>query len=92
MQKGITAPFCVQPRKRGNMNSFMSWVGGKKALRDAIVARLDERCDRYVEVFGGGGWVLFHKRPSKFEVYNDFNGTLVNLYRCVRDHPDELCE
>ena len=70
----------------------MSWVGGKKALRDAIVARLDERCDRYVEVFGGGGWVLFHKRPSKFEVYNDFNGTLVNLYRCVRDHPDELCE
>ena len=35
----------------------MSWVGGKKALRDAIVARLDERCDRYVEVFGGGGWV-----------------------------------
>lgn len=39
----------------------MSWVGGKKALRDAIVARLDERCDRYVEVFGGGGWVLFHK-------------------------------
>ena len=36
----------------------MSWVGGKKALRDAIVARLDERCDRYVEVFGGGGWVL----------------------------------
>ena len=70
----------------------MSWVGGKKALRDAIVARLDERCDRYVEVFGGGGWVLFHKRPSKFEVYNDFNGTLVNLYRCVRDHPDELCD
>ena len=74
MQKGITAPFCVQPRKRGNMNSFMSWVGGKKALRDAIVARLDERCDRYVEVFGGGGWVLFHKRPSKFEVYNDKAG------------------
>lgn len=61
------------------MNSFMSWVGGKKALRDAIVARLDERCDRYVEVFGGGGWVLFHKRPSKFEVYNDFNGTLVTF-------------
>ncbi len=86
-KKASQPPFCVQSRKRGNMNSFMSWVGGKKALRDAIVARLDERCDRYVEVFGGGGWVLFHKRPSKFEVYNDFNGTLVNLYRCVRDHP-----
>ena len=74
------------------MNSFMSWVGGKKALRDAIVTRLPNSCDRYVEVFGGGGWVLFHKTPGKFEVYNDFNPNLANLYRCVRDHPDELCE
>ena len=61
----------------------MSWVGGKKALRDAIVTRLCHSCDRYVEVFGGGGWVLFHKTPGKFEVYNDFNPNLANLYRCV---------
>jgi DNA adenine methylase len=46
---------------------------------------------RYIEVFGGGGWVLFHKQPGKdFEVYNDFNANLVNLYRCVREHPEEL--
>ena len=74
------------------MNSFMAWVGGKKALRDEIVTRLSHSCDRYVEVFGGGGWVLFHKPPAKFEVYNDFNPNLANLYRCVRDHPEELCE
>ena len=72
------------------MNSIISWVGGKKALRDAIVARLDERCDRYVEVFGGGGWVLFHKRPSKFEVYNDIEGELVNFFRVVKNRPAEL--
>jgi len=70
----------------------MSWVGGKKALRDAICLRLNRNCDRYVEVFGGGGWVLFHKQPQKFEVYNDFNPNLANLYRCVRDHPEPLCE
>ena len=70
----------------------MSWVGGKKALRDEIVIRLNRKCDRYVEVFGGGGWVLFHKPPGKFEVYNDFNPNLANLYRCVREHPKELCE
>ncbi len=74
------------------MNSFMSWVGGKKALRESIVLRLPQDCDRYVEVFGGGGWVLFYKAPSKFEVYNDFNPNLANLYRCVRDCPKELCE
>lgn len=44
--------------------------------------------ERYVEVFGGGGWVLFHKpRRNDYEVYNDFNGLLVNLYRCVREQP-----
>lgn len=69
----------------------MSWVGGKKALRDEIVARFPLDYKRYIEVFGGGGWVLFHKNPGKdFEVYNDFNSNLVNLYRCVREHPDEL--
>ena len=73
------------------MNSFMSWVGGKKSLREDIVSRLNHQCDRYVEVFGGGGWVLFYKDPWKFEVYNDFNPNLTNLYRCVRDFPDALC-
>jgi DNA adenine methylase len=35
--------------------------------------------------------VLFHKNPGNdFEVYNDYNSLLVNLYRCVREKPDEL--
>ena len=69
----------------------MSWVGGKKALRDEIVSRFPLDYKRYIEVFGGGGWVLFHKQPGRdFEVYNDFNGNLVNLYRCVREHAVEL--
>ena len=73
------------------MNSFMSWIGGKKALRDEIISRFPTDCKRYIEVFGGGGWVLFHKAPGNdFEVYNDRNPNLANLYRCVRDHPDEL--
>ncbi len=73
------------------MNSFMSWVGGKKALREEIVRRFPLSYERYIEVFGGGGWVLFHKPPGRdFEVYNDFNSLLANLYRCVRDKPDLL--
>jgi len=49
--------------------------------------------ERYIEVFGGGGWVLFHKDPGNdFEVYNDFNGLLVNRCRCVREKPAELME
>lgn len=49
--------------------------------------------ERYIEVFGGGGWVLFHKPPrGDFEVFNDFDGNLVNLYRCVRDKPQVLID
>ncbi len=56
-----------------------------------MVQRFPLLYERYVEVFGGGGWVLFHKpRKNDFEVYNDFNGLLVNLYRCVREQPEEL--
>ncbi|HOG67870.1 MAG TPA: DNA adenine methylase [Fibrobacteraceae bacterium] len=69
----------------------MSWIGGKKAMRELIVSLFPLYYERYIEVFGGGGWVLFHKDPGNdFEVYNDFNSLLVNLYRCVRDHYESL--
>ncbi|WIV13559.1 DNA adenine methylase [Proteiniborus sp. MB09-C3] len=71
----------------------MSWIGGKKSLRDLIVSLFPLYYERYIEVFGGGGWVLFHKPPGNdFEVYNDFNGLLTNLYRCVREKPNELID
>ena len=73
------------------MNAFMPWVGGKRALREQIVSMFPVFYERYIEVFGGAGWVLFHKNPGNdFEVYNDYNSLLVNLYRCVREKPDEL--
>ena len=73
------------------MDSFMSWVGGKKALRDEILSRFPLYYEKYIEVFGGAGWVLFHKPPGMdFEVWNDYNSNLANLYRCVRDKPNKL--
>lgn len=37
--------------------------------------------------------MLFHKDSGNdFEVYNDFNGLLANLHRCVREKPAELME
>ena len=62
------------------MNSLISWVGGKKSIRDLIYARFPQNYGRYIEVFGGGGWVLFGKKPDKFEVYNDFNNNLSNMF------------
>lgn len=73
------------------MNSFLSWIGGKKLLREKICNEFPEKYDRYVEVFGGAAWVLFNeKRPGKIEIYNDYNSELVNLFRCVKYHSEEV--
>lgn len=43
-----------------------------------------------MEVFGGGGSILLNKERSVKEILNDRNGNLINLYRVVREHPNEL--
>jgi DNA adenine methylase len=73
------------------MNSFISWIGGKKLLKKEIINRFPEKFNRYIEVFGGAGWVLFGKdKIANMEVYNDYNSDLVNLFRCVKFHCGEL--
>lgn len=75
------------------MNSFITWIGGKKVLRKLILEQFPkkEMFDRYIEVFGGAGWVLFSEEQlAKTEIYNDINGNLVNLFRCVKYHAGEL--
>jgi DNA adenine methylase len=39
----------------------------------------------YVEVFGGGASLLFAKKPSPVEVYNDIDSNLVSFFRVLRD-------
>lgn len=74
-------------------NSPIPRVGGKRLLRKEICDRFpdSDRFDRYVEVFGGAAWVLLYKnKHAKMEVYNDADGELVNLMRCIKYHSSEL--
>ncbi len=81
-------------QKKGDdeIQSMIPWIGGKQSLYRLIIRRFpaDYRQRKYVEVFGGGGSVLLNKEPSLKEVYNDFNSSLVNLFRMVRENPLEL--
>ena len=73
------------------MKSFIPWVGGKTLLAKKIVEQFPDDIDRYIEVFGGGGSVLFYKdKHANLEVYNDLNSDLVNLFRCAKYHCTEL--
>jgi DNA adenine methylase len=73
------------------LNSFIAWIGGKKLLRKHITEKFPEEFERYIEVFGGAGWVLFGKEQGKeLEVFNDIDSNLINLYRCIKYHCNEL--
>lgn len=73
------------------MDSLISWVGGKKQLRDKISKLIPSNFNTYVEPFGGAGWVLFYKdRWADVEVYNDKDSRLVNLFKIAKLHPEAL--
>ena len=74
------------------MKSFMGWVGRKNNLKKRILNHFPEHYGRYIEVFGGAGWVLFakEKKQGQMEVYNDLNSNLVNLFRCIKYHPEAV--
>jgi len=65
------------------------YYGGKFYLLPYLL-KVIPRHICYVEVFGGGGYLLLNKKRSRVEVYNDINGDVVNLFRVLRDNGDEL--
>lgn len=74
-------------------NSPIPRVGGKRLLRKTICESFPpaEKFNRYIEVFGGAAWVLLYKdKHAQLEVYNDADGNLVNLMRCIKYHSGEL--
>lgn len=67
---------------------IVKWVGGKRQLLDQIVPRIPEH-STYYEPFVGGGAVLFKMQPKK-AVINDSNEELINIYRVIKEQPEEL--
>jgi DNA adenine methylase len=68
---------------------LVPWIGGKRKFADHILPLFpDHTC--YVEPFCGAAALFFMKEPSRVEVLNDVNGDLVNLYRVVKHHLEEL--
>ena len=74
-----------------NIKTPVSWMGNKTPILNILYALFPRQYNRYIEPFGGSGAVLLGKeQPDKFEVYNDYNRNLVNLFRCMRDRPMEF--
>lgn len=70
---------------------FLKWVGGKRQLMPSIVEHLPENIKsyKYIEPFIGGGAVLFSLQPEN-AIINDFNEELINVYKVIKQSPEEL--
>lgn len=74
---------------------FVKWVGGKRQLLSVLLEHMPaDRHGLYVEPFIGGGALYWHVAgiPNTFQRFwiNDANRDLIEAYRAVRDHPQEL--
>jgi len=72
------------------VRSPVRWFGGKGNMVKKLLPLLPQ-CHTYVECFGGGASLLFAKKPSPVEVYNDLDSGLVNFFRVIRDR-DKFAE
>lgn len=76
-------------KKNVILSPVVKWVGGKRQLLDAIIPLLPDHFSTYVEPFVGGGALLFEIQPKK-AIVNDLNHELINLYKVIKDNPNEL--
>lgn len=64
----------------------VSRVGNKTAILHILYALFPIQYGRFIDVFGGSGSVLLgNPEICPFEVYNDFDRNLANLFRCMKE-------
>lgn len=71
------------------MQPILKYPGAKWRLAKWIIEQMPEH-KVYLEPFFGSGAVLFNKEPVGIETINDIDGRVVNLFRVIRNRPDEL--
>lgn len=71
------------------MKPVLRYPGAKWNLAQWIISFFPAHTT-YLEPFFGSGAVFFNKVPSKIETINDIDGNVVNLFRVIREKPEEL--
>ena len=81
----ITKPAVTQAKP------ILKWAGGKTQLLDSLLPKVPASYGKYIEPFLGGGAMFFALQPEH-AVIADSNPELINVYRQVANHVDEVIE
>lgn len=76
-------------KAQGYGRPFLRWAGSKRKLIPRLKNFWIDEGARYVEPFAGSACLFFFLRP-KAAVLGDNNPELINVYRVLRDSPEEI--
>lgn len=70
---------------------ILKWAGGKTQMLNDLLSKVPTSYSRYIEPFLGGGAMFFALQPEN-AIIADSNPELINMYRQVADHVDEVIQ
>lgn len=75
-----------------HMKAVFRYPGSKWNMAEWIIQHFPENYEKmmYLEPFCGSGAVFFNKKPGPVETVNDLDSGIVNLFKVLRDKPEEL--
>ena len=68
---------------------ILKWAGGKTQMLNDLLPKVPSSYGRYIEPFFGGGAMFFALQPER-AIIADSNPELINMYRQVADHVDDV--
>ncbi|MEC6747355.1 DNA adenine methylase [Marinilactibacillus sp. XAAS-LB27] len=71
------------------MRRILNYPGSKWRMADLIIKQFPEH-KSYLEPYFGSGAVFFNKPKDILETINDLDGRIVNLFKQIRERPQEL--
>ena len=67
----------------------IKWSGSKRSQAQTICSLAPTSFERYYEPFVGGGSILYSLAPAS-AVAGDICSPLIELWKCIKDHPEDL--
>ncbi|EUJ27349.1 DNA adenine methylase [Listeria cornellensis] len=72
-----------------SVKPILNYPGSKRKMAKLLANKMPGH-STYLEPFAGSLAMLFEKEKSIKETVNDLDGRVVNLFRVIRNHPEEL--